>query len=127
MSMRSVTIRRSVIDSILTYAKMAHPKESILILQGKAGGGKILIDNVIIPPLATHGQAFSGFPLSMLPSALSIMGVAHSHPSGVLAPSIHDLNHFYGRIMIITAYPYDSEYNVRVFDGKGNMIRYEIS
>jgi proteasome lid subunit RPN8/RPN11 len=125
--MRSLIIKRSVIDSILTYAKMAHPKESILILQGKAGGGKILIDNVIIPPLATHGRAFSGFPLSMLPSALSIMGVAHSHPSGVLAPSTHDLNHFYGRIMIITAYPYDSENDIRAFDGKGNIIQYENS
>ena len=123
---KALTIKRSVIDSILSYAKMAHPNESVLLLHGKLSKKTILIDEVVIPPLATHGQDFSEFPLSMLPSSLSMIGVAHSHPNGVLEPSIQDLNHFYGRVMVITAYPYESETDLALFDGKGNPVRYEI-
>jgi len=124
---RTLVVRQSVIDSILSYAKMAHPREGLLILQGKNSKDKTIIDNVVIPPLATHGKDFSSFPLFMLPSSLSIIGTAHSHPNGVLRPSIHDLNHFYGRIMIITAYPYESESDLVVFNGEGHPVMYEIA
>jgi len=123
---KSLVFKRSVIDSILTYAKMAHPKEGVLLLQGKFSKDKILVDAVVIPPLATHGQGFSSFPLFMLPSDLSVVGVAHSHPTGALEPSTHDLNSFYGRVMVIAAYPYESESDLAVFDGKGRSILYEI-
>lgn len=123
---RSLEISQSVIDSVLSYAKMTYPKEGILLLQGKASKDKILIDSVAIPPFATHGHGFSSFPLGMLPSALSLVGVAHSHPNGVLQPSTEDLNHFYGRVMVITAYPYDSEKDLAVFDGRGHPIQYRI-
>ena len=36
-----------------------------------------------------------------LPIDFSIIGTVHSHPSGVLKPSIADLNHGYGKIMLI--------------------------
>jgi len=62
----------------------------------------------------------------MLPIDLSIIGTAHSHPSGVLKPSITDLNKFYGRIMIIAAYPYRTEKDLAVFDGEGKRIGYKI-
>lgn len=123
---RSLEISQSVIDSVLSYAKMTYPKEGILLLQGKASKEKILIDRVAIPPFATHGHGFSSFPPSMLPSALSLVGVAHSHPNGVLQPSTEDLNHFYGRVMVITAYPYDSEKDLAAFDGRGQPIQYKI-
>lgn len=120
-------ISQSVVDSVLSYAKINHPKEGILLLRGKASKDRILIDGIVIPPSATHGHGFSSFPLGMLPSALSIVGVAHSHPSGILQPSAEDLNHFYGRIMIITAYPYDSEKDLAVFDGRGHRMPFSIS
>ena len=62
----------------------------------------------------------------MLPLDLSIVGVAHSHPSGVLKPSLGDLNNFYGRIMVIMAYPYNSEKDIAAFDREGNVIKYSI-
>ncbi|MEM2370408.1 MAG: hypothetical protein QXH51_05845 [Candidatus Bathyarchaeia archaeon] len=60
------------------------------------------------------------------PLDLSIIGVAHSHPSGILAPSTADLNNFYGRIMIIAAYPYTSEKNMIIINGKGKKVDYKI-
>ncbi len=87
---------------------------------------EIRVNEVVIPPSATHGHGFSSFPLHMLPMDLSIMGTAHSHPSGVLQPSVGDLNNFYSRILVITAYPYDSEEQIAVYDKEGNAVGYEI-
>jgi proteasome lid subunit RPN8/RPN11 len=59
---KALLINQSVIDSILSCAKACHPNEGILILKGKTGKDEIVIDEVEIPPLAVHGQAFSNFP-----------------------------------------------------------------
>ena len=126
MRRREVVVNRSVIRSILDYAKACHPKEGILLLKGSLSKNRITVNEVEIPPLAVHGFGFSNFPLHMLPLDFSVVGTAHSHPSGVLRPSITDLNKFYGRIMIIAAYPYRSEENVAVFDREGRLIEYEI-
>ncbi|MFQ6096025.1 MAG: Mov34/MPN/PAD-1 family protein [Candidatus Bathyarchaeia archaeon] len=123
MKKKLVCINRSVLDSILDYSKACHPKEGILLLKGRVSRNKIIVDDVEIPPLSVRGFGFSNFPLHMLPIDFSVIGTAHSHPSGVLRPSITDLNKFYGRIMIIAAYPYTSEQNTAIFDSKGNRIR----
>jgi proteasome lid subunit RPN8/RPN11 len=115
-----------VVDSISTYAQMLHPREAILLLKGKVDKHRISVNDTLIPPLATHGNTFSTFPLHMLPIDFSIVGVAHSHPSGVLRPSVTDLNKFYGRIMVITAYPYRSEKNLAIFDREGKSLKYEV-
>jgi len=124
--MRDVYVKRSVIRSILEYASACHPKEGILLLRGKVDGERIWIEEVELPPLSVHGVGFSSFRADMLPIDLSIIGTAHSHPSGVLRPSITDLNKFYGRVMIIAAYPYRTEKDLAVFDGEGKRIRYKI-
>ncbi len=121
-----VRFEKSVADSILSSAMDAYPREAILLLRGKGGKDEILITDVLIPPLATRGRGFSGFPHIMLPMDLSVMGVSHSHPSGALHPSIHDLNHFYGKIMVITAYPFQSYNDIGVFNSSGERILHEI-
>ncbi len=123
---KEVFVERAVVDSILSYAQMFHPRESILLLKGKIDKKKIVVTDVQIPPLATHGSTFSGFPLSRLPIDFSVIGVAHSHPSGALRPSVTDLNKFYGRIMLITAYPYQSEKNIIILDRKGKPLKYAV-
>jgi len=123
---KDALIERMVVDSILSYAQMLHPREAILLLKGKVNKHRILVNDTWILPLATHGNTFSAFPLHMLPMDFSTVGVAHSHPSGVLYPSITDLNKFYGRIMVIVAYPYRSEGDLAVFDREGNRLKYEI-
>lgn len=119
--------KQSVIDGILSCARIAHPNEGILLLRGRTSKDRIVIEDLVIPPLATHGKGFASFPLFALPIDFSIVGVVHSHPSGALKPSIHDLNKFYGRVMVIVAYPYESESDVAVFDGKGRLVRYRIA
>jgi proteasome lid subunit RPN8/RPN11 len=123
---KAILVERAVVDSILSYAQMLHPREAILLLKGKVDKHKIMINDTLIPPFATHGNTFSTFPLHMLPMDFSIVGVAHSHPSGALRPSITDLNQFYGRIMVITAYPYQSEENIAIFDREGKPLKYEV-
>jgi len=124
--MRDVYVKRSVIRSILEYASACHPREGVLLLRGKVDRKGTWIEEVELPPLSIHGAGFSSFRADMLPIDLSIIGTAHSHPSGVLKPSITDLNKFYGRIMIIAAYPYRTEKDLAVFDGEGKRIGYKI-
>jgi len=123
---QQVQCTNSVADSILSYAIDAYPREGILIMRGKTSGDVILVDDLLIPPLATHGVGFSGFPRGMIPFDFSILGIVHSHPSGALIPSIHDLNHFYGKIMAITAYPFQSYSDIAVFNNRGDKIQFEI-
>jgi proteasome lid subunit RPN8/RPN11 len=123
---KTIIIERTVIDSILSHAQMLYPSESILLLRGKAEKHKIVVNDIQIPPLATHGNTFSTFPLHMLPIDFSIMGTAHSHPSGALRPSLTDLNKFYGRIMLIAAYPYQSQNDIAVFDRKGEKMDFKV-
>jgi proteasome lid subunit RPN8/RPN11 len=123
---KEVFVERSVVDSVLSYAQMCHPNESILLLKGKVDKKKIVVTEVQIPPLATHGSTFSGFPLSRLPIDFSVVGVAHSHPSGALRPSVTDLNMFYGRLMLIAAYPYRSEQNMIILDREGSPQKFTV-
>jgi len=121
-----IRFEQSVADSVLSSALSAYPNEAILLLRGKVEKEMILVNDVLIPPLATHGRGFSDFRGIMLPMDLRLVGVAHSHPSGVLRPSTHDLNHFYGRIMVITAYPYQSYSDIGVFNSHGERLPHEI-
>ncbi len=121
-----IRFKKTVADSILSYSIHAHPKEGILLLRGKAGKDEVLITDVLIPPLATHGRGFSGFSNFMLPMDLSVIGISHSHPSGALRPSIHDLNHFYGKLMVIAAYPYESYNDLGVFNSHGDKLPHEV-
>ena len=123
---KEVCVERAVVDSILSHAQMLHPRESILLLKGKVSKHKITVTDVLIPPFATHGKTFSAFPLNRLPIDFSVIGVAHSHPSGALRPSIIDLNKFYGRIMLITAYPYQSEQNIIILNRQGKPLNFTI-
>lgn len=121
-----IIIKRSVIESVLSYAKACHPREGILLLRGKAKKDTIEVNEVVIPPLSVRSRSFSSFPAHMLPIDLSIVGTAHTHPSGILKPSAEDLNNFYGRIMIIAAFPYISESNIIVIDGRGIALDYKV-
>ncbi|MFA5363950.1 MAG: Mov34/MPN/PAD-1 family protein [Candidatus Bathyarchaeia archaeon] len=123
---KPIVLERVVVDSVLSYAQALHPRECILLLRGKTDKHRLLITDTQLPPLATYGHSFSGFPLSMLPIDFSVIGVAHSHPSGALRPSVVDLNKFYGKLMLITAYPYLSEQNIAIFDRQGRPLPFTV-
>ncbi len=114
-----VIIAQNLLEAILDHARVAHPLETILLLRGKKKTGKIVVTDLIIPPLATGGHRYSSFPVSMLPLDFSIIGSAHSHPSGSLVLSADDLNHFFGKVMMIVAYPYNGKEDAEVFNPSG--------
>jgi proteasome lid subunit RPN8/RPN11 len=119
---RKVVLKKDVKDGILTYCKMKHPNEGILILRGKSKKGIITIEGLVIPPFSYSDQTFAGFPQSFLPFDLSYVGIAHSHPSGPATPSVTDMHNFFGLVAIIVKFPYEDNEDVFAWDSSGNQL-----
>jgi len=113
--MSTVQIKKDLLRQILGNAASMHPREMLLLLRGKKNKDQITITDLLVPPLAVHGRGFTGFQAHMLPMDFSLVGTVHSHPSGALEPSLVDLHHSFGRIIMIVAFPYQNENNVAVF------------
>ena len=126
MPVEKVVFASSVVDSLLSYSKMAYPDEGILLLRGRSKKGVVSVTGVVVPPAAVHGQGFSSFSWWMLPVDFSYLGVAHSHPSGEAVPSHQDLLHASGKIMVIMGYPYSDASCLGVYDGQGNPIPFVV-
>lgn len=126
MPLERVIFTTQVVDSLLSYSKMAYPNEGILLLRGRSRKGTAEVDGVVIPPAAVHGGSFSSFNWWMVPIDLSYLGVAHSHPSGYAVPSHQDLLHATGRMMVIMGYPYSDSSCIGVFDKDGRRIPFEV-
>ena len=118
---RSVTLTKESCEGILSYCKMNHPNEMVLILKGKSKAGNVLVESLVIPPFSETGPTFAGFPSSFLPLDLSYIGMAHSHPEGSAEPSLDDLNNFFGLVSIIVKSPYNNE-DMFAWDSAGNTI-----
>lgn len=125
-SHRTITMTAQVRDGILSYCKMNHPNEGILILRGRAKKGHIFIDSLVIPPFSHSGPTFAGFPHSFLPFDPSYVGTVHSHPSGVAKPSVTDLHNFFGFVTMIVQSPYEDN-DIFAYDRDGNTLEYTIS
>jgi proteasome lid subunit RPN8/RPN11 len=122
-----VVIEKELLDTIMEGARRLHPRESIVLLRGKMNREAVTVSDVLIPPLATYGRGFSGFPTHMLPMDFSIVGVAHSHPSGSLEPSVEDQNLSMGRIMLIVGFPYRGKENIAVYSRKEGRLPLEVT
>jgi proteasome lid subunit RPN8/RPN11 len=125
---KSVTVSLSVelLDAIFESARRLYPKETILLLRGEKSKDSIEVFELVVPPLATYGRGFANIPLHMLPMDFSIVGTVHSHPSGNLAPSDVDFNHFFGRVLMIVGFPFAGEQNVAVYNSNGEKLPLEI-
>jgi proteasome lid subunit RPN8/RPN11 len=126
MPVERVIFVPEVVDSLLSYSKMAYPHEGILLIRGKSKKGVVEVTSVAVPPAAVHARSYSSFNWWMLPVDLSYLGVAHSHPSGYAVPSHEDMLHATGRIMVIMGYPYSDEKCIGVFDHNGNRVPFEV-
>lgn len=118
----AVSIPRDLLDSIYESARQLYPKETVLLLRGKKKKDTIYITDLLVPPFATYGYGFANLPFHMLPMDFSIMGMVHSHPSGDKSASDVDANHFYGRIMMIAGYPYQTEQDIVAYNCYGEKI-----
>ncbi|HSD04828.1 MAG TPA: Mov34/MPN/PAD-1 family protein [Nitrosopumilaceae archaeon] len=118
---RTIFLKKDARDGILSYCKMNHPNEGILILRGKSKKGEVTIDRLVIPPFSHSGPTFAGFPHSFLPFDPSYVGTVHSHPTGSARPSVTDLHNFFGLVSIIVKSPYEDE-DIFAYDRDGNSI-----
>lgn len=118
---REVQLEKEVLDSILSFCKIKHPNEGVLILKGKSKNGKIMVNGLVIPPFSETGPTFAGFPHSFLPFDMSYVGMVHSHPSGSAEPSVTDLHNFFGLVSMIVKSPYNDD-SIFAWDSKGDPI-----
>lgn len=90
---------------ILEASKTTFPKEFAAILRGEKG----IITEIMLLPGTLSGGTSALFRLHMLPIDFTVVGTAHSHPSGNFHPSQADIQLFqrFGRVHIIVARPYD--------------------
>jgi proteasome lid subunit RPN8/RPN11 len=123
----TVSICAELLDSIFEGAKRLYPKETFLLLRGKKSKNEIRVSELVVPPLAVYGYGFANLPFHMLPMDFSVVGTVHSHPSGNIRPSSVDLNHFFGRILMIVGFPFANAQNVAVYDSKGERLQLQIT
>jgi proteasome lid subunit RPN8/RPN11 len=126
---KSLTISMSaeLLDSICEGAKRLYPKETILLLRGKKSKDTIYVSDLVVPPLAVYGYGFANLPFHRLPMDFSVVGTVHSHPSGNINPSRVDLNHFFGRVLMIVGFPFAGAQNVAVYDSKGEKLEFQLT
>jgi proteasome lid subunit RPN8/RPN11 len=123
----TVSVSAELLDSIFEGAKRLYPKETFLLLRGKKSKDEIRVSDLVVPPLAVYGYGFANLPFHMLPMDFSVVGTVHSHPSGNINPSSVDLNHFFGRILMIVGFPFANEQNVAVYDSKGDRVLLQVT
>ena len=108
-SERKISLTQEARDGILSFCKMNHPNEGILILRGKSKRGDVFIDELVVPPFSETGADFAGFPHNPLPLDLTYVGIVHSHPSGSAKPSLTDLDNFFGLVSMIVKSQYEND------------------
>ena len=121
-----VSMSGELLDSIFEGAKRLYPKETFLLLRGKKSKNEIRISDLVVPPLAVYGYGFANLPFHMLPMDFSVVGTVHSHPSGNITPSSVDLNHFFGRVLMIVGFPFADTQNATVYDSKGEKLQLQV-
>jgi len=112
-----LVVPEGLLRDMMDMARDVHPRETILLLRGSRDSSEIRVTEYLFPPFGAGGRGFATFPAHMLPIDFSIVGTAHSHPSGNLTPSVGDLHNFYGRVMVILGPPFTLD-AVRAY-GKG--------
>jgi proteasome lid subunit RPN8/RPN11 len=122
-----IEIPQDVLDCIYAGAKQLYPRESFLLLRGKKSKGTIKITDLVLAPFAAHGRGFANFNPYMFSGDFSLVGTVHSHPSGNISPSHVDMNHFFGRILMIVGFPYEGRNCVAVYDSNAERLPINIT
>ena len=103
--MKITGIGADLLDLLCELGADSHPKEFVAVL--KAADGIIAELELLPGTITSEGSAH--VPLYMAPLSTDTAGSAHSHPQGILAPSLADLLFFprSGRYHIILGPPYN--------------------
>ncbi len=120
--MKSMKIKRDLLDALIEIAKENHPMEFFALLTGR----KNIIEEFIYLPFQ-QGETFAAFDSSLIPLGMRVYGTVHSHPSPSPRPSEQDLSTFasLGKVHVIIHYPYCRNC-FKIYDRKGREITLEI-
>ena len=127
MPLKRVTLSPQIASALLEMARDAHPVEMLVLLRGRKKSEEVVVEELLLAPLSKHGETSVYFRMDLMPMDFSIVGLAHSHPSGAGSPSLEDLHHFIGRIMLILTPPYRSLDDVHAFDGEGRSLEVRVA
>ena len=99
----------------------------MLVLQrAKREKDNLILNQVVFAPFMDSGRDVATFNPYQVPIDSSIVGTAHSHPSGSNKPSLQDLLQMYGSLMMILSYPFEGTRDISLFDQKGNLQEWEM-
>jgi len=121
-----IVIGSGLLEAMLEFAKDNHPREAIVLLRGRREKDAIEVTDFLLPPYAATSDEMATFPVHMLPIDFTIMGTAHSHPSGGLRLSAVDEHNFYGRVTLIMGHPYTAR-NVAAYDKAGERLKIRVT
>lgn len=135
-----VAISDSTLSLLLELARESHPDEMLAILTAEPISEVRLkhpaeftvedphiITGFDVPPRLRNSPTQVQFSPHMLPITTNTVGVVHSHPNGVLQPSMTDLNQglSVGNTHIIIGAPYTSE-SLRAFNSTGERVSIDV-
>ncbi|MEM3857146.1 MAG: Mov34/MPN/PAD-1 family protein [Thermoprotei archaeon] len=125
-NVRTVEIDEEALGFLFAYARGAFPREAIVALRGKVtGDGQVEVQEAVVPMVRTEGHHFSTWSFAGVADS-RMVGIGHSHPSGVLIPSDEDLRNFAGKVMLIVGPPFDSVTCARFFDRRGEELSFSV-
>jgi len=116
-------IEKDTLVLLLEMGKSSYPNEYMVLLGANDG----VIDELYPIAGSRGGKDASYILMDMIPLGMSFIGTAHSHPSGIIAPSNADYSSFaeMGDVHIIVGQPFD-ENGWRAFNREGHPIQLEI-
>ncbi len=122
---KQILVKEEVIEDIMSFAKLNHPKEFVAFLGGEVKGDSLIITHLIYQHYSSSSK--SAFTRINLPMVSGVVGTVHSHPGPSNQPSEEDLLFFgkMGMIHLIIKYPYNYE-DIAAYDYEGNPIVYDI-
>lgn len=117
-------ISKQVIEDILLTAKQVYPNEFVAILKEISG----VISELHIIPGSSFSRTMSSYRHDMMAIDVGYVGTVHSHPIPDYAPSQGDLNSFssFGKIHIISKFPFESTEDLAAYSREGKKILLEI-
>ena len=121
-----VEIKREVIEAICEFAQEAHPKEFIMLLQGRAKEGVLQVNSLYYQEYFSNED--SAMPYIRLPIFGDIVGSVHSHPGPSNKPSSADLQFFakHGMVHLIIRYPYQMG-DIKAYSSSGLHLEFEVA
>ncbi|MEM0119883.1 MAG: Mov34/MPN/PAD-1 family protein [Thermoprotei archaeon] len=126
MQIVSVTIDEEALGFLFGYARGVYPREAVVGLRGEVHRhGEVEVTEAVLPFKRVEGHGFSTW-AHMGVVDRKLVGIGHSHPSGVLYPSDEDMLNFTGAVMLIVGPPFSSEVDAAFFNRSRERIPFSV-